>query len=804
MNPRFMKWLKAGLKVIAVLLGIVVLVCGGLAAYVFTHKDRVLAAAVSEVKRHINGELHIAHAGLEATAHLPGVAISLHGVEIRDSLWQRHRQTLLKADQFFITLNPLPLLTGKVRIGTLEMRGGQVCLYTDTAGYSNMNAFRKGKKDKEGKTPEIDDLRLTAMRIIIRHEARDKDFDFEVKRLAVKREDVNGGWKATVQMQATVRSMAFNTDKGSFLEGKQVAATLKCAYDEQENAITIPLQELLINRQSINTRGKFTLTEGEPARFELYFGTEGIKYKEALSLITPGISKKIPPFDFADPVAVQATLIGHTAYRDTPHVHVAWQVRDNTFTTPAGTITRCSFRGSYDNERVAGKGYKDPNALITVAALKGNWEGIDIVVDTLNINNLVNPVVEGKLAAEADMEKVNNVAGESAFLFTGGHMRTEIAFKGGLNGADTAKPYIRGTLRIDDAELTYRPRGIKLTNTNVRIRFAGDDVIADTLTLSCGTSDIGLHGTFKDFLHLFYTSPEKIVMNWNLNSRLINLTELVPLLKAPTYAAKKANGNHVSMIPRQLGEILASNEVIMNVAVDKLVYQDFNATKVSCRLALDSAGFRLQGAKLNHANGTVAADVLVRQEKSLNRYEVDAQVNEVSVKRFFKAFGDFGQGAVTHDEVGGIFSADVHATGYLDGDGKPVKRSINGEADFTLKDGSLVNFAPMKVIGTLLFRRRQMDSIAFRDISNKLTIKEGKIFVPPLHIESNAINLMVQGVYATAGKGTNLEIDVPLRNPKKDSMITDEALRHARHMKGIVLHLRATKDDDGDLKIRFR
>lgn len=801
-----MKWFKAFFKILAILVGLLLLVCGGLIAYLVTHKDKVMAAAVEELKQHVNGELHVGHAALKLSAHLPGVAISLEDVWVRDSLWQRHHQTLISAKQFYLTLNPLPLLTGKVRAGTLEIRDGQICLFTDSTGYSNTSAFKssEGKKKNGGKQLEINNLRLTNMHIIVRHEARDKDFDFAVQRLAVKREELDDGWHASVQLRLKVKSMAFNTVKGSFLAGKQLAATLKCDYSETQNAITIPLQELMIDKQGINMRGKFSFREGESARFELYFGSDGIKYKEALTMLTPGIYNKIPAFDFANPVAVQATLIGRTAYRDTPHVHVAWQVRDNTFTTPGGTINNCSFRGSYDNERVPGAGYKDPNALLTVAALKGQWEGIDLTVDTLNISDLINPVLEGKLSADADVDKLNNVAGESVFLFGAGHLHTDLAFKGALKGADTAQPYVRGSLRIDNATVTYRPRGIKLTNTNARIRFNGDDVIADTLTLSCGSSAIGLHGTFKDFLHLFYTSPDKIVMTWNLNSKLIDLTELVPLLKAPTYEVRKPKGNHVSMIPHQLGEILLNNEIIMNVAVDKLVYKDFEATKVSGRLALDSAGFRLQDAKLNQANGTVAANVMVRQEKKLNRYEVNAKVKGVGVRPFFKAFGNFGQDAVTYDEIDGIFSADVRATGYLDGDGKPVKRSINGEAAFSLSDGSLVNFGPMKVIGALLFRKRQMDSITFREVSSTLTIKEGKIFVPPLHIESNAITLMVQGVYATSGAGTNLEIDVPLRNPNKDSMITNEALRHARHMKGVVLHLRATKEDEGDLKIRFR
>ncbi|MBX2906992.1 MAG: hypothetical protein KF744_13190 [Taibaiella sp.] len=799
-----MRWLNILLRIILISAGLAMVLCCWLVVFIFTHKDQVVSAVEEQLREHINGELRIMHPEVRVAASFPGVAISLHRVEIRDSLWSQHHRTLLKADHFFILLNPLPLITGKVRIGEVEMRAGQVCLYTDTTGYSNMSAFRRNKKGGKGKTPEIDNVLLTDMRIIIVHQAKNKDFNFEVKHLAAKRKHVKDGWKATVALSADIHSMAFNTEKGSFLEGKHLEAKLKCTYDKKEDAITLPLQELRINKESIDTRGKFSFREGEPARFELYFGSKGIRYKEALSLITKGISRKIPEFDFADRVAVQATLIGHAAYLDTPHVHVSWQVRDNTFTTPAGTVTHCSFLGSYDNERVHGAGHKDPNALITVRGLKGIWEGIDVTVDTLSIADLINPVLEGRLTARADMAKLNKVAGESAFLFKAGSLQTDIAFKGSLEGLDTAKPYIMGMLRIDNAALVYKPRGVTLTNTNARIRFAGDDVIADTLTLSCGTSSMGLHGTFKNFLHLYFTSPEKIVMNWDVKSRSIDLTELLPLLKAPEYKVRKERGNHVSMIPQQLGAILANNEISLNVSVDKLMYQDFAATDISCRLALDSAGFRLTDAKLNHANGIISANARVRQEKVRNRYEVDAKVQHVSVKQFFKAFHDFGQGAVTHDEIGGILDADVHATGYLDSDGKPVKRSVTGEATVSLKEGSLVAFAPMKVIGTLLFRRRQMDSIAFREISDRLTIKEGRIFVPPLHIESSAINLMVKGVYATTGKGTNLEIDVPLRNPAKDSMITDEALRHARHMKGLVLHLRATKDDDGDLKIRFR
>jgi len=50
-------------------------------------------------------------------------------------------------------------------------------------------------------------------------------------------------------------------------------------------------------------------------------------------------------------------------------------------------------------------------------------------------------------------------------------------------------------------------------------------------------------------------------------------------------------------------------------------------------------------------------------------------------------------------------------------------------------------------------------------------------------------------------KGTDLAIDVPLRNPKNDTTITDKAKLDKKRYKGIVLHLHAKADSTGKIKV---
>lgn len=66
-------------------------------------------------------------------------------------------------------------------------------------------------------------------------------------------------------------------------------------------------------------------------------------------------------------------------------------------------------------------------------------------------------------------------------------------------------------------------------------------------------------------------------------------------------------------------------------------------------------------------------------------------------------------------------------------------------------------------------------------------------------INSSILNMNVAGIYSFV-KGTNIALDVPLRNPKNDENITDKQEIKERRMRGIVLHILASDGNDGKIK----
>jgi hypothetical protein len=125
--------------------------------------------------------------------------------------------------------------------------------------------------------------------------------------------------------------------------------------------------------------------------------------------------------------------------------------------------------------------------------------------------------------------------------------------------------------------------------------------------------------------------------------------------------------------------------------------------------------------------------------------------------------------------------------------GTLVPQSINGTVDINLQQGALLNFKPLQGIGKFAFPLRDLKNINIPNLDAHFKINGDKIEISPMKITSSVLNIDLAGTYGL-NNGTNITLDVPLRNPKGD---TTEKKRY----KGIVLHILAKSDADGKIKI---
>ena len=95
-----------------------------------------------------------------------------------------------------------------------------------------------------------------------------------------------------------------------------------------------------------------------------------------------------------------------------------------------------------------------------------------------------------------------------------------------------------------------------------------------------------------------------------------------------------------------------------------------------------------------------------------------------------------------------------------------------------------------------------MANVTIDNLDGTLNINGDKIIIDPLmKVNSSVLNFNIRGTYGI-NEGTDIAMDIPLRNPKKDEDL-DKTEKKFIRMKGIVLHLKAVDDNKGGVKIRW-
>ncbi|MBC7566974.1 MAG: AsmA-like C-terminal region-containing protein, partial [Pedobacter sp.] len=335
---------------------------------------------------------------------------------------------------------------------------------------------------------------------------------------------------------------------------------------------------------------------------------------------------------------------------------------------------------------------------------------------------------------------------------------------------------------------------------NISLNFTDRDLFIKNIRLQSGKSVVYMDGSISNFLNLYYSDPEKILLNWKIRSPQLHLGEFLGFLGSRK-TIKKKTAKNISFSD-DLNQVFEKSRVNMHLQVDKVYYNKFLATNAQADVLLTEKGISIKNVSVKHGGGSVNLAGTVTQSGSVNRFALNANISNVDIQHFFYSFDNFGLTSLTSKNLRGYLFSKTNISGSINDQGKLLPNSLNGNIVFDLKKGALVSFAAIKDVGKFAFPFRDLDNITFNNLNGKFDIRGQKITINPMQINSSLLNMDIAGIYSMSA-GTNIELDVPLRNPKKDEEITDSREIRARRMKGIVLHLLATEDENGKIKIKL-
>lgn len=801
------RWLKISLKVLAAFIILIVLVWLGAAYYINHNNKKILATILTQLNSNVNGKIEVGSMETTLLKGFPGVSVSLKKVLLRDSLWAQHKHDLLNAADIDVSLNIFSLIGGSININKIGINNAGIYVYTDSAGYSNTSMFKSKtpnapKDPKEQKEFQIKRVDFNNVNLIVDNQRRLKLFHFLVDELKGKIDYPDSGWNGNIKLKTTIKNFAFNTKKGSFLKDKTLNGTLIAHYNNETKAVTIDQERLDIGGDEFYIGAKIDLAKDESA-FAINVRADKILYKNIALILSPNISSKLLKFAIDEPIAVVGSIVddGNKDGTD-PKIDVRMTVKNNTVTIPSGQLTNCNFTGTFTNKDTVSKAIGDENSAIRFYALTGDYYNAPLKVDTFSITNLARPLAAGLVTSQFSLEKLNSSLGGETYNFKNGTADLRLYCKADIDNFRFTKPVLSGNVVIKNADITYLPRNMKLVNSSLTLNFNQKDLNITNSRFQLGKSIVNMNCSIENFLNFYYTDPEKILVNLKLSSPQLNLSEFMFFL-GPRKAIKKKpkTNNSIKEVSDQLSAVLEASKIQIQLNVNRATYEKFIAKNLNANISLLGDGIYFNKINVSHAGGNLNLTGNIKQTGSINKFAIKSVINGVNVGEFFHAFDNFGQTSITNKNLRGYLSAKVDASGSMTEKGTMVKRSIYGQVIFNLSKAALVGFEPIEKVGKFAFPNRNLSNIEIPKLDGTLTLNGDKINISPMQVNSSVLNFDVKGIYGL-NNGTNIEVDISLRNPKKNEGITDkEELKLAR-MKGIVLHIRAI-EEEGKLKLKF-
>lgn len=798
-------WLKIILKILGGIIALIIVLLLGVTIYINSNKARLLAKLNTSLNEKIDGSLSIGDISISLFRNFPHASLSLDNVLVRDRRWTEHHHTLLDGKDMDVVVDAAQLLTGTISIDHIDINNSAIYIYSDSTGYSNTSIFGKKNKPKtSGKSSldaELSNVNLNNVSLTIDNQKGKKLFKFDVNQLKGTMNFPDSGWTAKAHLKIVARSLAFKMEHGSFIKDKVIEADLVGGFNSTSGKINVSSKKFDISGDVFRLDALFA--PAKVARdFTFHLVSDKILWKSAASLVSPNISKTLYKFNLDKPISVNALISGNFSGGD-PYLLITTVVRNNTVTIPGMVINNCSFDGMFTNNYIKGKELGDENSIINFYRMTGNLNAVPFKIDTASVINLTTPIAQGNVHTKFPLTDLNHTFA-NVVKFNGGTADVNMRFKADVVALQINKPYVAGYINLSNVNLNYLPRDLNLKNTSLSLRVNQGNLVINNIRLQSGRSVVKMEGRVNNFLNLYYNDPEKLLITWDINSPQLHLAEFLGYLNRRKSApAKRASKGSTAATVDKVNTILNKSHAELHLHVGKVYYKKFLATNANADLLLSEDGIEMKDITVNHAGGSLAIRGRILQDNtSTNRFSISTVVRHVDIHEFFYAFDNFGLSAPTYQNLKGYLSAKAMVSGKFNGQGGIAPKSMKGNVLLNLTDGALIDFNPLKTVGKIAFPFRDLNNIQIPNLDGDFDINGEMITIKPMQISSSVINADVEGVYSL-GRGTNIALDVPLRNPKKDLSIADKDERQKKRYKGIVIHVKAQDDGTGKVKMSW-
>ncbi|SIQ65347.1 AsmA-like C-terminal region [Pontibacter lucknowensis] len=743
-----------------------VAITGISAGLVYAYQDKIIALFVAEANKHITTKVDVGKISLSLFDKFPQVAVALDQVNVHEGIAESD-SSLARAEKLYFTFSVFDIIRGKYDVKQLYLENGSIHVRVLKNGQANYHIIATDSSDSSG------------------------DFAFNLEKInlsqvAVRYTDLQLNHYIEADASQLVAAMAITNDEVALeTKGNATISTIRIGESEyfKEKAVALHTA-LTINRVAHTIALKPSVVQVEGAAYEVggqiaYGGTTELdlqlqgkdtNIQSLLSLLPQQITREYSQYRSEGDVFFKGTVQGKVSAKHNPEVAFEFGARNASFFHPD---TKQKIEGLHlDGYFTNGSGKSSATSLLELKNLKGvlnkrPFEG------SLTYRNFNNPYLAFSAKGMLDVGYVVSLLQLDEVKSGSGLADVRIAFAGNLKefkarpGNSTLNT--SGDITLHNVMLNLKEMPMPLKSLNGNFIFKKNDVAVSDFRGQLGDSDFVLNGMFRNVMAWLLLDRQRLLVEADFSSQYLDFDQLLSEeLNTPADARQTSSGAYKFNISPDIAFDLSAT-------IRQSKFRRFRGEHIKGEVKLRNQIVSSPNISFNAIGGNFAVrGNLDARNRDHIKVSTATKLSNMSVDSLFYVFENFGQSFISDKHLRGKLTANIVSDVYFDSQLNAKTDLMQAEIAATVRDGQLINFAPMQKMSAFV-KRSELANMKFAELSNNFWIQQRTIFIPEMDIRSNlsAIpSVSISGTH-TFDQDMDYRIKLPLSKgsrPDRDSV----------------------------------
>lgn len=707
------------------------------------YNEELQDLTISRINQEINTKISIENIDVSFLKTFPYLSLVFNDVIIWSSD-SYHRlefakgnidtDTLFTAENVYIQFNPVDLVKSKTRIRRIYAVNGKLNILIDSEGGTNYSILKKSQKlrqekNKNDRVFELEALRLSDFSLVFNNLVKKTYSSSRLDNMLLK-----GKFSRTdFSLGTNSRLILHDFTRNGFRYANNYDISLKIILDVKDSLANIKKGEISLNTINLDTRGNISL--GSHPGLDLQLESRNINIATLLSSFPADFRKKLP-FKAQGRGDLAVKVKGPITRTQVPAVDAVYVLRLDQLSLEKDNFRNIRLKGDYTN----GSKQRPSTTEINIQKYRIRDRNSD-VEGSINIENLVNPLISIEMAGIIDAKKLSELLLYKKGIELKGNLypdfilRTRATSFKDIKLDNLSSAGLSGEVGISD--LSFSSSELKeVKDINGKFTFAGDSWFTE-LSVNYENINLDVKAQLDYVLHFFTREDQVLWVNALAKSEKLDLDRLIQ--ERDSKKGDDENRKGIKLPQKMAGKV--------SFEIGEFYRQDISATEIRGDLNIRPGRFDIPQFYMNTMEGNISGRATLIQNTRGEIYLSTANsLDQINIKQLFKGFNNFGQNNLRAEHLGGYLSGNVDFNAVFDSTLTIQKNDIFTDATLKIREGELIDFEPVEKLSRFV-ELEELEHIRFSELNNSVLIQNNQMTIPEMDIHSNAFNITASGIH---------------------------------------------------------